>query len=205
MIILGAGGHAKEVAGVLAELGPLEELCFYDDVTPHQKAVLYDQFRILTTRAEAEEVLKRDPRVILGVGKPLLRQRLATEFRLAGGQLFSVVSPFARIGPFGVSLGEGLNIMTGAVITQDIVIGEGTLVHINATIHHDCSIGNYCELSPGCHILGKARIGDLTSIGSGAVILPGVSVGREVVVGAGAVVTRNIPDGVTVKGVPAKV
>ena len=42
-------------------------------------------------------------------------------------------------------------------------------------------------------------------IGTGATILPGVSVGAGSVVGAGAVVTKNVPAGVVVVGVPAKV
>lgn len=43
------------------------------------------------------------------------------------------------------------------------------------------------------------------SIGSGAVILCGVTIGENAMVGAGAVVTRDVPDGATVAGVPARV
>ena len=42
------------------------------------------------------------------------------------------------------------------------------------------------------------------AVGTGAVILPGVTVGVEAVVGAGAVVTRDVPDGATVVGNPAR-
>lgn len=42
------------------------------------------------------------------------------------------------------------------------------------------------------------------SIGSGAVILPGVTIGERAMVGAGAVVTKDVPDGVTVIGNPAR-
>lgn len=43
------------------------------------------------------------------------------------------------------------------------------------------------------------------SIGSGAVILSGVVVGEKSIVGAGAVVTKDVPPGVIVAGVPARV
>ena len=42
------------------------------------------------------------------------------------------------------------------------------------------------------------------SIGSGATIICGVTIGERAVVGAGAVVTRDVPNGVTVIGNPAR-
>ena len=42
------------------------------------------------------------------------------------------------------------------------------------------------------------------SIGSNVTIIAGVTIGENALVGAGAVVTRDVPDGVTVAGVPAK-
>lgn len=43
------------------------------------------------------------------------------------------------------------------------------------------------------------------SVGSSATILCGVTVGENAIVGAGAVVTKNVPPGVVVAGVPAKI
>ena len=40
-------------------------------------------------------------------------------------------------------------------------------------------------------------------IGSGATLLPNVKVGENAIVGAGSVVTKDVPDGVTVMGIPA--
>ena len=42
------------------------------------------------------------------------------------------------------------------------------------------------------------------SIGSNATIIAGITIGENALVGAGAVVTRDVPDGATVAGVPAK-
>ncbi|QJT08269.1 sugar O-acetyltransferase [Oceanidesulfovibrio marinus] len=48
------------------------------------------------------------------------------------------------------------------------------------------------------------RIGANVWIGSGAIILPGVTIGDDAIVGAGSVVTRDVPDGATVMGNPAR-
>ncbi|MGH7537098.1 MAG: acyltransferase [Gemmatimonadales bacterium] len=42
------------------------------------------------------------------------------------------------------------------------------------------------------------------AVGTGAVILPGVTIGAGAIVGAGAVVTKDVPDGETVVGNPAR-
>ena len=48
------------------------------------------------------------------------------------------------------------------------------------------------------------RIGGGAQSGLGATILPGRTIGARAIVGAGAVVTRDVPDGVTVVGSPAR-
>jgi len=42
-------------------------------------------------------------------------------------------------------------------------------------------------------------------IGAGATIIQGIHVGASSVVGAGAVVTKDVREGVTVMGIPARV
>jgi sugar O-acyltransferase (sialic acid O-acetyltransferase NeuD family) len=204
MILVGAGGHAKELLGILYTQKNTSDIFLYDDVTKDLPSKLFNQFTILRNEVEARAQLQKDPQFMLGIGNPYFRYQLAEKFIGWGGKLTSVISPQALIGNFNVRLGEGLNIMPNAVITEEVSIGRGTLVHIHSSIHHDCTIGEYCEILPGSRVLGNVTIGDYSSIGSGAVILPKIKIGSKVIVGAGAIVTKNIADGLTVKGVPAK-
>lgn len=52
---------------------------------------------------------------------------------------------------------------------------------------------------------GKIEIHDNVYIGADVIINYGVTIGKNVIVAAGAVVTKDVPDGVVVAGVPAKI
>lgn len=86
---------------------------------------------------------------------------------------------------------------------EKITIAEAATVSARSTIlSHDES---KAYTGRGPEIVAETRIGTGAFIGVQCVILPGVIVGEGAIVGAGSVVTRNVPPGVTVAGVPAKV
>lgn len=204
MLIIGAKGFAKEVLEVLHQLGQLDDVVFYDDVSETLPELLYGRFPVLRTKAAASDYFKTiDARFVLGIGQPVLRRNLARQFEAMGGVLTSVVSPFAQIGHFGNDIGTGCSIMTNALISNDVQIGSGCIVYFNAIITHDCKIGDFVEFSPGATILGRCKIGSFSQIGSNVTILPNVSIGDNVVIGAGSVVTKDIPSNSLAVGVPA--
>jgi len=70
-------------------------------------------------------------------------------------------------------------------------------------------IGNNCTVSQfltiGSMHNSAAVIGDNVYIGPNVCIVEDVKIGNNVTIGAGAVVVKDIPDNVTVAGVPAKI
>lgn len=52
---------------------------------------------------------------------------------------------------------------------------------------------------------GKVVIGDRVFIGANSTILMNVHIGNDVIIGAGSLVNKDIPDGMVVAGVPAKI
>ena len=112
-----------------------------------------------------------------------------------------------------VLLEEGSSVWFGAVIRGDsghIRIGSGTSVQDNAVIHvngrFDTIIGSNVVIGHAA-VLEGCVIGDGVLIGMNATVLEGAKVGSLAAIAAGAVVRENsdIPSGVMVAGVPAKV
>jgi sugar O-acyltransferase (sialic acid O-acetyltransferase NeuD family) len=206
MLIVGAKGYAKELLQHFHNNNKLNDLVFYDDVSSDLPSLLFNKFKVLRSIEEVKDFFKTiSNKYVLGVGSPKARFLLKNKMDNVGGTIEKVIVDSVEIGSYGVNIGNGVNIMSGTIITNDINIGDCTLINLNCTIGHDSIIGNYCELSPGVHISGHVEIGDFTSIGTGAVIIPHVKIGKNCIIGAGSVVNKDIPDNSIAVGVPAKV
>lgn len=140
---------------------------------------------------------------LIAVGDPLLKKRMAERLKDKLLDYRNIVSDNAVVSPDNC-IGDGIVVCGGVMATVDYEIGSHVLLNLNVTIGHDVIIGNYCSIMPGANISGGVTIGEATLIGSGAVILQGITIGANAKVGAGAVVTKDVPDGVTVVGVPAR-
>ncbi len=117
---------------------------------------------------------------------------------------FAAVAHAAAVIGSDVSIGPGTCIMPGAVINAGTRIGRHCIVNTAASVDHDCTVGDYSHIAPGARLAGHVRVGCRTLIGAGSVVCDHLGVGSAVTVGAGAVVTADVPDGLTVVGVPAR-
>lgn len=107
------------------------------------------------------------------------------------------------------TIAEGAIFCPNSMVTSNVTIGRFFHANVYAHIAHDCVIGDYVTFAPGARCNGRVLIGDYTHIGASAVIREGTSskplkIGKGVIVGIGAVVTKDIPDGITVVGNPAR-
>jgi UDP-3-O-[3-hydroxymyristoyl] glucosamine N-acyltransferase len=114
--------------------------------------------------------------------------------------------PFPHVGAViiedDVEIGANTCIDRGALGAT--LIKQGAKIDNLVHVAHNVEIGRNCFVV--CHVGlgGSVVIGDNSYIGISAVIRNQLKIGSRVMVGMGAVVTKDVPDGVTVMGNPAR-
>lgn len=201
VIIIGNGGHAK----VLTEILLLNKQTIIGFTTPQQEKNLF-QLPYLGDDDCIFNYAPSDVLLVNGLGSITntnIRKQLYNQFSSVGYTFPQVIHPRAIVSSYA-SLGEGVQVMAGAIIQPFTKIADNTIVNTKTSIDHDCIIGSHCHIAPGSVLSGEVEIGDSTHIGTGSTIIQGIKIGEYVLVGAGSLVLKNVPNHTTVYGIPAK-
>lgn len=204
LIILGAGGHAKVLIAALIS-GPAKILGIAERVGCNTTGNVLG-IPIIGNDDSILRYSPQDVQLINGLGSVSStesRRELFEKF-VALGYHFATVLHATAVISTDVHLGDGVQVMAGAVIQPGTVVGDNSILNTHASVDHDCLIANYVHISPGATLSGGVRVGESTLIGAGAVVIQGIEIGSRCVVAAGAVVIRDVASHTSVAGVPAK-
>lgn len=209
IVIVGAGGMAREIESALRHINRTSRQFDFLGY------VVSDRSRLKLTDS-CDQVLgdfdwlmanrKSIDALAIGVGTPHLRLTLAAEVRhlVPGVEWPTIIHPTAIVDFDSAKIGPGCFIGAGVIATVNMTLEAFALCNFACTLGHEVQIGAGSVVNPGAHISGGVVIGSGVLIGCGAQVLQYLRVGASAIVGAGAVVTRNVSEGSTVIGVPAR-
>ena len=206
-LVVGAGGHAQEVAWSLSEhersRGSACELLFFDDALAPGPLASGLGAIVGPLDAVADHADRRGSLLVLGIGRPQLKVQVTERLAAIGLPWVTVIHPRATIGP-NVEIGAGSYVAAGAIVTVNVRIGVFATINMHAQVAHDGVVGAFATLHPDAHVAGQVRIGEGAELGTGAAVIPGLTIGAWVVLGAGAVAVESLEGGRTYVGVPAR-
>lgn len=201
LVLLGAGGHARVLAALARAAGhPVLGVC--DPTLAADAVSRWEDLDVLGDDGALDRLPPDRVALMLGVGQlaaGTLRERLYASWRARGYDFPALVHPAAWVAP-GVVLGDGVQVMAGAIIQPRCAIGENSIVNTRAGIDHDCRIGRDVHVAPGATLCGTVTIEDGAFIGAGATVIQGRRIGARAVVGAGVTLVRDLTSKTTVLG-----
>lgn len=194
VILIGAGGHAKVLLDILLDTG-VPVLGFLDNDASLQKKKIFG-LPVLGTDEEIARYSPEEINLVNGIGSvgvASLRKIIFDKFKAQGFCFRRVLHPFAAVSS-RAELGEGVQVMAGAVINIGTRVEDNAIINTRASVDHDCHIGRHVHIAPGCTLSGGVIVGEGTLIGTGSSIIQGISIGKRCFIGAGSNVIRDISD-----------
>jgi sugar O-acyltransferase (sialic acid O-acetyltransferase NeuD family) len=210
IVVIGAGGMAREIRWLISDINavsPQYEFAGYvvsdlNAIGPHDaKKDIVGGYDWLDKNRSSINALA------IGIGSPSVRLKVAQQLKtlMPGIEFPSLIHPAVVLDRDSAMVEEGVLVCAGVVATVNIKLRAFSLCNFACTLGHEATVGRGSVINPGANISGGVVLGDGVLVGTGAQVLQYLSVGDGATVGAGAVVTQNVPPGVTVVGIPAKI
>lgn len=193
LVIVGSGGHAKMCIELLKHVGTFNVVGIIDNhlepgSTVHQLPVLGSDATLSTLRSQGLTLAVNGVGTRKGCGP---RKRVYEALVKLGYSLPALIHPSAFVEPTA-SLGQGVQVMMGALVGNDVKVGENVIVNSGAIVSHDSRIESHTHLAPGSILAGSVIIGASSLVGMGVTIFMGITVGERSVIPNGQHVFKNL-------------
>jgi sugar O-acyltransferase (sialic acid O-acetyltransferase NeuD family) len=202
LIIIGAGGHAREMIWIAQScpdrwdlLGCLDDR---DELQGQEVSGIPVLGRIDQWQRWTEAFL------IVALGSPRTRQAIVGRLESSGRPRYATLVHPSVLLSSHVTLGQGSMVSPGCILTTQIKVGRHVLLNLNCSVSHDCTLDDFATVAPGVAVPGNVHMEAGSELAIGAVLRQGLRIGRGAFVGMGAVATRDVSDGSLVIGCPAR-
>lgn len=203
LVIVGAGGFARETAQAVADTGEFDLLGHLDD-----DADLHG------TDVDGVPVLGGSDLVhdlpgalaVICVGNPrdyAARARLVRRLGLPAERYATVVHPTAAVSATS-RIGPGSVLLAHCVLTAAVRVGAQVAVMPHVVLTHDDVVEDYATLTSGVRLGGGVRLERGAYVGAGALVREGTTIGAWSQIGMGSSVLGDVPPGEVWVGSPAR-
>lgn len=207
VIFLGGGGFAREVLDTIEVINihtgdHISPLGFIYEDANEDKGNLIDGLPVLGDLTYLKTINLNEVFFIPAIGRPIWRKKLVNQVIEMGGKFVNVIHPSSQLSKW-TTIGKGAIVQGQCVFTPGMVIGDFFISNDNVSIGHNTIIGDFVQINPNVNIAGGCKIGNDVYIGVKATILSS-TIGAGSVIGACALITKDVPENVIAKGIPAK-
>lgn len=204
LYILGAGGFGRELLWWVKDINAVKStwdiVGFLDDNLNALDGVECD-YKVVGTIKDWQP--KEDEEFALAFGSPALKRKIVDIMKAKGAKFATVIHPSAQVSEFA-HYGEGFIMFPDSKLSCNSTVGD--FVTLLATkIGHDTYIGDFSVISGGCNVVRNVCIGKDVFLAAGVCIAQDIKIGDGAYLGLGSVVLKDIPEGVTVFGNPARI
>lgn len=203
LVIVGAGGFARETAQAVADAGEFTLLGHLDDnAALHGTEV--DGVPVLGGCDLVREL--PNARVVVCVGNPrdyAARARLVHRLALPVERYATVVHPTAAVSVTS-RIGPGSVLLAHCALTAAVRVGAHVAVMPHVVLTHDDVVEDFATLTSGVRLGGSARLARGAYVGSGALVREGTTIGAWSLIGMGSAVLGDVPPGEVWVGSPAR-
>ena len=142
--------------------------------------------------------------VLVTTQSPHQRYLQIIKARENGLALINAIHPTALIMEDAV-VGDNVIMQARAFLGYRAEVFSGTTIDTNAQIDHHNVIKECVTIDPGVVTAGNVTIGRYTQVHTGTIIINRTRIGENSILGAGTVIIDDVPDNVTVVGIPGKI
>ena len=205
LFIYGTRGAGVEVYDLVVRNREINEkyskVYFVDDFLGEKE---YYGTRTLPFASCKNYMRGEDAEFVIAVGEPAARKLLFDKVRVAGYSLATLIDETAIVSDTA-EISEGCVVNAYAIISSKVMLKENCFVMFEAIIGHHAWIESNCVICPKATVGGYSRVGRQTFLGLGSSMMQRVNIGNEAIVGLGSMVFRDVEDGATVIGNPARI
>lgn len=192
LIIVGAGGFAKEIYGYIKndiKKGLLKDIVIkgflVDFLDDHKKLNVDEPYlgKIRDYASFANDFL------IVAIGENPGREKIVNMLEDKRVQFYTYIHSSACI-DFSARIGKGVIICPNAMVNANALVSDFSVLNIYSSIAHDVVIGQNSILSPYATLNGCVEAGKNLFMGTRSTILPKIKVGDNCTISAGTIVSK---------------